>query len=1625
MNPMMNSGFRMPPPSNQIRPTFPQGGYQPNPNATPYHGMPQQFISVQQPPQHIYYPPNGVRNPAPMQYQHVQQAAPAASSGGYNTYAPAAAASLQAASSAQPQQSIYQQPFFAGGQHFSYAARGPGGQYQYLVQPMPPGANLVHQPGTFMPGGMTPHTGQPTPMPNPGGAPMPGGPPIPPQQQQQPNRPPHQQVQIPASVPPPSSTPSQLPPQVPVSISSTGISVSAASFQPQQPLPPSLVQPHVAQQQIAVTQPPPSLAKREKKILQFINPETGRSIFNNGAAAAAAAASTPSVNASGPPPSVAVTKESATAENEKPESVAPKQMQQSVPSTDIKEATPPPPSGPPPTRGSGEINVNAHPQDKEMLSVAVENKRDDQGLYEPVSPTPLPDSPVEENKGVATAPATKSQDKSLQDDDSHNSELAKQRKKKLSTGQRRAELNRKGEEKERKGGDMLDVFKVSDSQSEPAPKQSTPEVSKPGGGFKEPTPPVSVAPTKEATPPSVTEKAASSAAASREPTPLMSESSKHASPEHFNHKSETVKVNGVGSSEKADKMDNNSGDKLSTPANHIQEVEEGEIIDDTDEGSIGGLEFKLKYKYNEEQWSPLNLAGKKQYEREFLIQLQYDEMSQIKPENLPDMDIIKDKPMRRDIPRASYNFEPSYIKSSVSQSRGHGGPGGHGGHGVGKRPSKSKEPVRRINIPSYSQNVELRKSDKAWKPGVAADKKQGDAPGAEGDDLEELKKKVRAILNKLTPQKFETLVKQFQELPIDKKEKMESAMELVFEKAVDEPAFSVAYAQMCHNLAQREINDGDEKVKFRTILIRRVQKEFDHDYMKDVDMELKKKSEDTSVSEEERKRAREEFETQERKARKRSLGNIRFIGELYNLQLLTLNIMHDCVNKLISKTDEESLECLCKLITTVGSQFDKETNVVLANQKEGKISNTKMVKSYPSVRAISVYFDRMHFIIEKRTTSSRVRFLMQDVIDLKKASWKKRREEAGPKKIDQIHQDMKKEEMFQSLNNQNTMSMPKQRDSMGPPSGDARKRSQKTPQTDSDGWTVPTRAARNTLDKVDTNKIKNMQSRNLTDVDTISLAPKTGGWGQWGKGASSSRNSSTRQEQEVNTGNRFGAFVSSEGSSNSPYEGRTSGGYDRGGYEGRSSSGYGGRSMGDRGGPRPGSYVGRSSRGQSSEQEKAIQAVKKMHPPGSGPGGRSVSTIMPDRSSRTSVPSKSASMRINSKSRDVEFQGNENEDEDKLKMLSESRVNEFLSTKDYKEAQQSIREKFHSTTVHVFIEKSLEFCLEKRLEEIKLVGLLFSSLLKEGIVTEEKFIRGLSFILEIGGDLEVDIPKFWDTLAAHLVASVMDGHLSLNALMVASRTKEPVVKNRGKFLAAVLHGCKGESESRVGQVWADSGLDLATCLSETGSQDIESFIRDNKLEFLWNSGAGRGPAAAGGNQSSHKPLAASGFDAASFCKELRDRLKADSSKVVNFVNDRSKDRQNPDFVQGLVTTLAEHCIDGLGGPVADVKLKEEPFAELCMDVLKSLDFSTEEEMQCIFAIQMLATKLEHPTGLFFNMLNKLYESDVVSFPAAKAWKEDSKADNQRGKGVCVSSCNHLLIEMQMEYDEGENDMETN
>ncbi len=63
--------------------------------------------------------------------------------------------------------------------------------------------------------------------------------------------------------------------------------------------------------------------------------------------------------------------------------------------------------------------------------------------------------------------------------------------------------------------------------------------------------------------------------------------------------------------------------------------------------------------------------------------------------------------------------------------------------------------------------------------------------------LQEIFKKVRSILNKLTPQKFQTLVQQVLDLDINSEAQLKGVVDIISEKAINEPSFSVAYANMC------------------------------------------------------------------------------------------------------------------------------------------------------------------------------------------------------------------------------------------------------------------------------------------------------------------------------------------------------------------------------------------------------------------------------------------------------------------------------------------------------------------------------------------------------------------------------------------------------------------------------------------------------------------------------------------------------------------------------------------------------------------------------------------------------------------------------------------------------------
>ena len=58
--------------------------------------------------------------------------------------------------------------------------------------------------------------------------------------------------------------------------------------------------------------------------------------------------------------------------------------------------------------------------------------------------------------------------------------------------------------------------------------------------------------------------------------------------------------------------------------------------------------------------------------------------------------------------------------------------------------------------------------------------------------------------------------------------------------------------------------------------------------------------------------------------KRRSLGNIRFIGKLYKLQLMTARIMHECMKKLLGATSPLALEKLVKLLHIAGPSLRAE-----------------------------------------------------------------------------------------------------------------------------------------------------------------------------------------------------------------------------------------------------------------------------------------------------------------------------------------------------------------------------------------------------------------------------------------------------------------------------------------------------------------------------------------------------------------------------------------------------------------------------------------------------------------------------------------------------------------------------
>ncbi|XP_027548930.1 eukaryotic translation initiation factor 4 gamma 3 isoform X2 [Neopelma chrysocephalum] len=1055
---------------------------------------------------------------------------------------------------------------------------------------------------------------------------------------------------------------------------------------------------------------------------------------------------------------------------------------------------------------------------------------------------------------------------------------------------------------------------------------------------------------------------------------------------------------------KAAKAVEENGEQEAEPVrNGAESVSEGEGTEPhsgcTETPSEGPV-----YQYKPEQWKPLDPEGKKQYDREFLLDIQFMPACIQKPEGLPPIsDVVLDKvrgepikqvnqpklPLRtldpRILPRGP-DFTPAFADF------GRQAPGGRNVSGsackvqsnpglpslarcgppacpllvsphpplrnlpigllnVGPRrsqPGQRREPRKIITV-CVKEDVHLKKAENAWKPSL---KRENQTEDPENVKTQELFRKVRSILNKLTPQMFNQLMKQVTDLTVDTEERLKGVIDLVFEKAIDEPSFSVAYANMCRCLVTLKVPMADKPgstVNFRKLLLNRCQKEFEKDKADDDVFEKKQKELEAATTPEEKTRLHDELEEAKDKARRRSIGNIKFIGELFKLKMLTEAIMHDCVVKLLKNHDEESLECLCRLLTTIGKDLDFE-------------------KAKPRM---DQYFNQMEKIVKERKTSSRIRFMLQDVIDLRLCNWVSRRADQGPKTIEQIHKEAKIEEQEEQRKVQQLMTKDKRRPGV--------------PRVDEGGWNT-VQGAKNSrvLDPT-----KFLKITKPTIDEKIQLVPKAQ-LGSWGKGSSGGAKASEMDSlrPSATSLNRFSALqppVSpvSASSASSELESRRA----------LTSRGSTGREKNDKPLPpslsRPNTFLRGSSskellldnQAQEEQRREMLETVKQLT------GGMEM-----DRNSTEAERSK-AKEPAKPEAPPAPVQEKPSLSEEEIERKCKSIIDEFLHINDFKEAMQCVEELSTHNLLPVFVRVGVESTLERSQITRDHMGQLLHQLVQSGKLSKQDFFKGFSETLEMADDMAIDIPHIWLYLAELVTPMLKEGGISMRELIQEFSKPLLPVGRAGVLLAEILHLlCKQMSHKKVGALWRESGLSWKDYLPE--GEDVHTFLMEQKLEFTESDCS-----------SSSEALSEKELSAEELNKQLEKLIvedKANDEQIFDWVEANLDESQmsSPTFLRALMTAV---CKAAIIADSSSFRVDTAVIKQRVPILLKYLDSDTEKELQALYALQASIVKLDQPPNLLRMFFDCLYDEEVISEDAFYKWESSKDPAEQNGKGVALKS----------------------
>lgn len=340
---------------------------------------------------------------------------------------------------------------------------------------------------------------------------------------------------------------------------------------------------------------------------------------------------------------------------------------------------------------------------------------------------------------------------------------------------------------------------------------------------------------------------------------------------------------------------------------------------------------------------------------------------------------------------------PSGMGLSNSRQGSRTQPRGNSKQGKGYD-AQSEKLAKTMPLTAGMELKPIQVSATGWKPMSLTRGAQQPTPGSDLLDPATVQRKVKAALNKMTPENFDKISGQILQIAAQSKDEQDGrtlrqVIQLTFEKATDEAHWAAMYAKFCQCMLENmspEVKDITITDKagnvvsggalFRKYLLNRCQEDFERGWNTDMPVPKEGESKEAALMSDEYYKAMA--------IKRRGLGLVQFIGELFRLGMLTERIMHECVRKLLDfkgDPDEAEIESLTKLLRTIGADLDRtEKGVAMMN----------------------AYFERIASLIESTTLPSRLQFMLMDIQDLRKAKWVSKDGLKGPKTREEIRADV-------------------------------------------------------------------------------------------------------------------------------------------------------------------------------------------------------------------------------------------------------------------------------------------------------------------------------------------------------------------------------------------------------------------------------------------------------------------------------------------------------------------------------------------------------------------------------------------------------------------------------------------